>query len=318
MVSEENEILNEWDVVWGELSQLKKEMVRNIVEEYNRTKWGLLSNIFKDNIVDYLVDEWDTFDNVLLELWIWLFSNSAAELKELKWKVIETNDKTQLSSLESEILGNLRSDWVFFKQDITPSTDTSDNVGQNQGISSHSVGERDAVEEVDYNTSHLESARLWQAKEIPLSKRKEWLFPNWVPKTKNEMLKYVTRIKVPITTADWQYKELTLSVHKKLANEYEDIFKTMKEQWIPVNPKSTACFNWRKMRKWKSMSHHSYGTAIDVNWDVNGWVYGKTDSKSPYYNDQAMVNIRKNHGFYWWWDWSKKNDDPMHFTYMNG
>ena len=92
----------------------------------------------------------------------------------------------------------------------------------------------------------------------------------------------------------------------------------MYDKKISVNPEKTWWYNWRKMRRWKKLSHHSYWSAVDVNWDVNGWVYGKTDRNSPYYNDQATVNIRKKHGFYRWWDWSAKSDDPMHFTYMNG
>jgi hypothetical protein len=132
------------------------------------------------------------------------------------------------------------------------------------------------------------------------------------------MKKYITKIKVPILTANWKKKKLTLHVHKKLANEYKAIFQEMYDRKIPVNPDKTWWYNWRKMRRWKKLSHHSYGSAVDVNWDVNGWVYGTTDRNSPYYNGNDTVAIRKKHGFYRWWDWSARSDDPMHFTYMNG
>ena len=145
----------------------------------------------------------------------------------------------------------------------------------------------------------------------------EWLFPEWVPQTEKQMKKYLEKIKVPIRNPKWKEKTLKLYVHKKLANEYKAIFQEMFDKWIPVNPKSTACFNRRKMRRWRKMSHHSYWTALDVNWDVNGGVYGPTVKSSPYYNDQATVDIWKKHGFYWWGDWSSRSNDPMHFTYMN-
>jgi hypothetical protein len=143
------------------------------------------------------------------------------------------------------------------------------------------------------------------------------LFPEWIPQSKEEMQKYLTKIEVPVRTLDWQEDKLKLNIHSKLASEYEAIFKEMYDKNIPVNPKKTWWFCWRKMRKWSKMSHHSYWSAVDVNYNVNGWVYGKTDKSSPYYNDSETVAIRKKHGFYRWWDRSKNYNDPMHFTYMN-
>jgi hypothetical protein len=53
------------------------------------------------------------------------------------------------------------------------------------------------------------------------------------------MLKYITKIKVPIHTPEGKKKELTLNIHKKLANEYQSIFQDMYDKKIPVNPAST-------------------------------------------------------------------------------
>lgn len=297
-----------------DLSQLKRDMAEKIIEEYNKKQWGLLSDIFKDNIVDYVVDEWDIWFTVALK--IWFLKDSAEDLETLQKKIKETNEKEKLSSLENEVLNNLKNKWMFFEK----SSENTDNNPKNSGNESGSTQgtDYDAVQEIDYNTPHLESATLWQAKEIPLSKRMNWLFPSWVPGTEKEMLKYITKIKVPIFTPEGKKMEHTLNIHKKLANEYQSIFQEMYDKKIPVNPKSTWGYNWRKMRRWTKLSHHSYWSAVDVNWDVNGWVYGKTDRNSPYFNNQSMVNIWKQHGFYRWWDRSKRANDPMHFTYMNG
>ena len=53
------------------------------------------------------------------------------------------------------------------------------------------------------------------------------------------MLKYITKIRVPIYTPDGKKKELNLNIHKKLANEYQAIFQEMCDKKIPVNPAST-------------------------------------------------------------------------------
>ena len=51
------------------------------------------------------------------------------------------------------------------------------------------------------------------------------------------------------------------------------------------------------MRKSNSMSHHSYGTALDLNSSVNGGVYWETDTTSEFYNNSDTVAIFKKHGF---------------------
>ena len=321
-MSVDNPEKNEWKEE-DELGKLKRNMAENIIKEYNKNQWGLLSDIFKDNIVDYLVDDsWSFLFEVALKLWF--LKDSAEELENLRDAIKNTNEKEALSSLEEKTLDNIKNKWVFYTKETT-SNENAGNANQNaekqidsnEKNNSEYKSDYDAIQEVDYNTPHLDSAPLWQAKEVPLSKRKEWLFPNWVPETQAEMLKYITKIKVPIHTPNGK-KDLTLNIHKKLANEYQAIFQEMCDKKIPVNPSSTWWFNRRKMRKWSKMSHHSYWSAVDLNWDVNGGVYGKTDKESLYFNNEETVNIWKKHGFYRGWDWKKSNNDPMHFTYMNG
>ena len=41
------------------------------------------------------------------------------------------------------------------------------------------------------------------------------------------------------------------------------------------------------------MSEHSYGSAIDVNWTVNGGVYGETVEDSKFFNSPVTVEIFK-------------------------
>ena len=295
-----------------ELNQLKKEMIGRVVDKMEENDKGdAMMSVWKDMVVDYLLDEWESSDKVN-DFFLWvginLFSNSADKLKDLRESIRKTSSKEELDNLERSIMENLgkKDNW----QSQTTSLETSQQ---------SSSGATDTSWAEVYDTdSSVDSAKVWEAKEVPLKQRMKWLFPQWAPKEEKEMKKYLTKIKVPIRTPEWKSKKLTLHIHKKLANEYKAIFQEMYDRWIPVNPSSTWWYNRRKMRRGSKLSHHSYWTAVDVNWDVNGWVYGATVKNSPYYNDQATVDIWKKHGFYRWWDWSSKSNDPMHFTYMNG
>ena len=315
------ETWNEWENTEKELIDLKKEMAERIVDKMWEKYNDLLLQFWKwkDLIADYLVDEWweDVVDDLWAGLSINLFSWYKEQLKDLRDDIKKAESKEALAELEARIINNLENgtqwDTAWWKS-------TQENVTTAWVVAISTSSATIPSSNENYNPDikvSVDSARVWEAKEVPLKQRMEWLFPAWVPQTKKKMQQYIEKIEVPIRNPKWKEKTLKLHVHKKLANEYKAIFQEMFDKWIPVNPKKTACFNRRKMRKWKKMSHHSYASAIDVNRDVNGWVYGKTDKNSPYYNNLATVDIRKKHGFYWWWDWSKNYNDPMHFTYMN-
>ena len=314
------------------LLKIKKDIIKEYIESIKKDNPNIED--IDDSLEDYLINDGsfeDIFQDVLKWYWLsFLLPESIDNLNKVKEKIssiqkIPTSE--ELSSLKSEIMSiKLQTNTVSTQQDqesqITKQSHQSSwnhNSRQSSQIATW-IATWTVVSSI-HETLDWEpvegSAEVWEAKEIELKKRMNWLFPEWVPQTEKQMKKYLTKIKVPIITENWKTKKLKLYVHKKLANEYKAIFEEMKEAWIKVNPDTTACFNWRKMRKWSKMSHHSYWTAIDVNWDVNWWVYWKTDKSSPYFNDQATVEIRKKHGFYWWWDRSAKSNDPMHFTYMN-
>ena len=313
------------DEIDNSLIELKKEMAWRIVDKMQEKKWDLMLWLWKDMVVDYLVDEWG-LDSISDEIVVWkildIFELSLEELTHLRDDISNTTTESDLQSLETRIIEQLdkgTTDEATTSQSETTSYQSSATWTALVAWTTWATTQwATSSEDNSLESKSLEdSAPVGEAKEIEKKQRMQRLFPEWVPQTEKEMKKYITKIKVPILTEKWKVKKLTLRVHKKLANEYIAIFEDMKNAWIKINPDTTACFNWRKMRKWSKMSHHSYWTAIDVNWDVNWWVYWKTDKNSPYFNDQATVEIRKKHGFYWWWDRSSKNNDPMHFTYMN-
>lgn len=303
----------------NELNQLKKEMIERIVDKMKENNQDdAFLHVGKDLVVDYLLDEWENADKVndfFLWIGINLLSSSAEQLKDLREKIKNSNTKEELEALEKSVIENLNNSWDDQTQSWT--SGSSGSTSSSWTTSSSWSGSSESTDSSSVEVS-VDSARVGEAKEVPLKQRMQRLFPEWVPTREKDMKKYITKIKVPILTANWKKKKLTLHIHKKLANEYKAIFQEMYDRKIPVNPDKTWWYNWRKMRRWKKLSHHSYGSAVDVNWDVNGWVYGTTDRNSPYYNGNDTVAIRKKHGFYRWWDWSARSDDPMHFTYMNG
>jgi hypothetical protein len=219
-------------------------------------------------------------------------AKSEAELKQKLW--------LELNELKSEITwSNQETSWENL--DNLPEMDISDK----------------DVSEIAHIWSNRDTRKSGEKLEVDKEKRKNFLFPQWLPESKQEMVsKYLKEITVPILDKNWNEKNLTLKIHSKLANNYIAVFKELKENWIKINSSSTAAFVWRKVRRWQRMSDHSYWTAIDVNRSDNWWVYWPTNKNSEFFNSQKTVEIFKKYWFARWWDRSEKSDDPMHFTYM--
>ena len=305
-----------------ELRQLKQEMIERVINKLKEDKQNdVFLHLWKDLIVDYLLDDEESSDKIN-DFFLWisinLFSDSASQLKDIREKIRNSYTKEELDNLEKSITEELSRWWK--EQELVASASTEKTQPSRSNLSkAESVRWPSNVwnNSLKHSWHTAESAKVWEAANIPKNERMQRLFPDGVPTKEKEMKKFITKIKVPILTANWKKKKLTLYIHKKLANEYEAIFQEMYDKRIPVNPEKTWWFNWRKMRRWSKMSHHSYWSAVDLNYDDNGWVYGKTDKNSPYFNDNETVAIWKKHGFYRWWDRSSKSNDPMHFTYMN-
>lgn len=156
---------------------------------------------------------------------------------------------------------------------------------------------------------------------IPVTERMKWLFPRGIPTTELDMQPYLTQIEVSIYTTSHKKGKMTLTVHKKLAQEIKAVFEEMTKLKFPVDPACTAGYNWRHMASNKNkLSYHSYGSVIDLNWTHNGatytgWPYKPGKDKLAV--TKKVVAVWKKHGFYWGGDWSAAYFDPMHFTYTN-
>lgn len=150
-----------------------------------------------------------------------------------------------------------------------------------------------------------------KAATIPKSQRLKYLFPDGKPTTESQARKYMTMITVKAYDENGKSRDLKIQVHKKLADEIKAVYNELYQ--IGFKVKDSECFYFRNMRDSSKISHHSYGTAIDLNQDENGFrTNGNKDNEL--YNNEKVVAIWKKHGFYWGGDWTDRTD-PMHFTY---
>lgn len=160
-----------------------------------------------------------------------------------------------------------------------------------------------------------------EAAKVPLENRMGWLFPNGVPEDEDEMQQYLARIEVEIIDDTGNETTMTLTVHEKLATEIKVIFKEMKELKFKIKTWETAAYNWRPMASDNSkLSYHSYGSCVDINTYNNAAPYTSgtyLPGEDEFALTQEIVNIWKEHGFYWGGDWDGYFFDPMHFTYTN-
>lgn len=163
-----------------------------------------------------------------------------------------------------------------------------------------------------------------EAAQVPYEERMAYLFPNGTPASASAMSPYLTTISVPIVNENGTHTTMNLTVHQKLADEIQQVFAEMEAIGFPIKASQTAGYNWRSMVSSGSVSHHSYGVAIDVNWNDNPYISNSltvgNSSYQPYINrfsvTPEVIQIWKNHGFYWGGDWNSSKD-YMHFSYTN-
>lgn len=147
----------------------------------------------------------------------------------------------------------------------------------------------------------------------------------YLPKNPTEVTKYLVPITVKIYDENGKSTTMTLTVHKKLAEEYKAVFEDMYKIKFRIKASQTAAYVWKNIEGTGTISQHSYGLAIDINWNDNPCFYNTNVDVSNGYGGykpgvnkfsvtKEVINIWKAHGFYWGGDWSGKKD-TMHFSY---
>lgn len=170
------------------------------------------------------------------------------------------------------------------------------------------------------------AAKAGEAAKVSYGGKQKYIWGNGNPPLSQEnMKKYLTTIKVPILNEKGKKRTMNLTVHVKLAAEFKAIFEDMVKAKFRIKSSATCAYVWKNIIGTGTVSQHSYGLAIDINWNDNPCFYntnvdvtkgygGYQPGKNRFSVTQKVINIWKAHGFYWGGDWSGKKD-TMHFSY---
>lgn len=172
------------------------------------------------------------------------------------------------------------------------------------------------------SSSAGETLSLWQ--------KQNKVFPNGVAfKTQQEADANMKLISFPVWRLGTNGKKYSdtekLMVNKNIADDVIKIFVNIyrSDERFPI--KNVGGYSWRQTA-FGSVSQHSYGTCIDINFDENYYAYNTGEAITgsfwkPYENpysmtpDGSVVTEFKKFGFTWGGDW-KNIKDYMHFSYL--
>ncbi len=175
------------------------------------------------------------------------------------------------------------------------------------------------------NNSLGNLVKAGEAAKIPYTEKQKFLFPNGaIPLTSDAMRIHLKIITVPIYDGK-QKTTMNLTVHIKLAEEFKAVFEDMVKEKFPIKASETCAYVWKNIIGTGIVSQHSYGAAIDINWNDNPCFYninvdvskgyqGYQPEKNKHSITQKIIKIWEAHGFYWGGYWSGKKD-TMHFYY---
>ena len=122
------------------------------------------------------------------------------------------------------------------------------------------------------------------------------------------------------------YPGKRITVHKRLVDEVQAIFKLLKQAGVELNEYIGGyCFraiNNPTKKGSKTLSMHSFGCAIDINFNLNGFVaHGKpwTSGDDTKIGKIRTVNSPIVKAFaQYGWGWGGRYGDYMHFSKANG
>ena len=121
---------------------------------------------------------------------------------------------------------------------------------------------------------------------------------------------------------------MSVMVNRNLADEVVKIFTEIYNDAERFPIKDVGGFSWRNTASGSTLSQHSYGTCIDINYDENYYCYAQTGQAitgsfwKPYENpfsipeDGSVVRAFAKYGWSWGGNAWTTLRDYMHFTYL--
>lgn len=163
-----------------------------------------------------------------------------------------------------------------------------------------------------------------------LADKEKRVFPNGKPfTTKQEADSYMTNVTIPVwklgTNGVKSPSTMSLTVNRNLADEVIKIFTEIYNSPEKFPIKDVGGYSFRQTA-FGSVSQHSYGTCIDINFDENYYCYPSGEAivgsfwkpyESPYSipKDGSVVKTFSKYGWTWGGNW-KNLRDYMHFSYL--
>ncbi|CDB12604.1 putative uncharacterized protein [Eubacterium sp. CAG:192] len=118
------------------------------------------------------------------------------------------------------------------------------------------------------------AAKAGEAAKVSYGDKQKYIWGNGNPPLSQEdMKKYLTTIKVPILNEKGKKTTMNLTVHVKLAAEFKAIFEDMVKAKFRIKSSATCAYVWKNIIGTGTVSQHSYGLAIDINWNDNPCFY---------------------------------------------
>lgn len=103
----------------------------------------------------------------------------------------------------------------------------------------------------------------------------------------------------------------SVPVHQKVKTQFEKVVSDIKSSGTSYQFRLVGTYAWRYVRGSTSTpSNHSFGIAMDINWDTNPLGSSRTDIP------QNVIHVFENNGFYWGGNYQSR-PDPMHFEYCS-
>lgn len=163
-----------------------------------------------------------------------------------------------------------------------------------------------------------------------LEDRYKRVFPDGTAFTSQTDADYnMTAVKIPVWQMDSSGKKysatLSLVVNRNLAEEVVKIFTNIYNDPEQFPIKNVGGYSWRTTA-FDSVSQHSYGTCIDINFDENYYCYPSGEAITgsfwkPYENpfsitpSGSVVKAFSKYGWTWGGNWTNLKD-YMHFSYL--
>ncbi|MHB1314388.1 MAG: M15 family metallopeptidase [Christensenellales bacterium] len=143
--------------------------------------------------------------------------------------------------------------------------------------------------------------------------------------TSSEASKHMVTISVPVWKISGGKKvegAMSLTVNRKLEHNVKAIFEEIHALDIQFPVMALKAYSYRRISGpglygSPIMSHHSFGSAIDINKPHNLFYRyrDKRNTNSPYYIPQAVIDIFAKYGWAWGGNF-KEGFDTMHFQYL--